>query len=127
MTGNYLTDTLWRQGESAEHDLDQGNRTWLTLRMGVNSRQAASSSSLRMKRRLSPFTTSRIKRSYASGRWPWQQEERAVTQQSQVLAEVWLNGMQLSLCTGIELCKWGCSAYHGHSCCTVHAQRTASH
>ena len=39
-----------------------------TFRIGVKSRQAASSSSLRMKRRLSPFTTSRINRSYASGR-----------------------------------------------------------
>ena len=40
-----------------------------TFRIGVNRAHAASNSSLRIKRRLSPWMTSSIRRSYASGRW----------------------------------------------------------
>ena len=58
----------------------------------MKSRQAASSSSLRMKRRLSPFTTSRISRSYASGRWPWQPSRDRFAQPMQEACHI---GMQV--------------------------------
>ena len=67
MNGSGLVGTVpfCKRGESTQcmaADSSVGCRG-RTLRMGVNRAQAASSSSLRMKRRLSPLMTSRMRRS----------------------------------------------------------------